>query len=286
MQPSTGRPPSTTHDADRERGALDLFARHGFEETTIDDIAAAVGVGRRTLFRYFPSKNDMVWGDFDWVLDGCAAISPQSGARGAADGRRCATRSSLSNRYPAEQLPELRIRMTLITTVPALQAHSMLRYAAWRGGGRRVGGARAWASRPDDLVPQTIAHAALGTSMAAFVRWVDHPDEDLEDCLDGAYQLLADGFTIEPPKPGDERAGGGAMSSTAGYGRPAAVGCWSAARPGGGPAQPGRPRGARPSCWRATATAGRRSAAGPAAPHGMLHPLADPRQVSGRRSRS
>ena len=41
------------------------FEERGFEMTTMDDIAAAVGVGRRTLFRYYPSKNDILWGQFD-----------------------------------------------------------------------------------------------------------------------------------------------------------------------------------------------------------------------------
>ena len=45
-----------------------MFGERGFEETTVDDVAEALGVSRRTLFRYFASKNDMVWGDFDWVL--------------------------------------------------------------------------------------------------------------------------------------------------------------------------------------------------------------------------
>ena len=50
------------------RVALELFHRQGFEETSVEDIAATVGVDPRTIFRYFPSKNDIVWGDFDWVI--------------------------------------------------------------------------------------------------------------------------------------------------------------------------------------------------------------------------
>lgn len=40
--------------------AMDLFASRGFEETTVDDIAAAAGVSRRSFFRYFSSKNDLM----------------------------------------------------------------------------------------------------------------------------------------------------------------------------------------------------------------------------------
>src|SRR5689334_24307046 len=62
-----GRPPATSHAA-IESIAFSLFEEHGFEATTMDDIAAAVGVGRRTLFRYYPSKNDIPWGQFDESL--------------------------------------------------------------------------------------------------------------------------------------------------------------------------------------------------------------------------
>jgi mycofactocin system transcriptional regulator len=188
-----GRPPSVTH-AQISRAALDLFATNGFEETTVEDIAAELGINRRTLFRYFSSKNDMVWGDFDWVLDRLgrhlAAAKPDEPLM-----RALARAAVASNHYEADQLPELRIRMTLITTVPALQAHSMLRYGAWRAViaefvAERLG------QVPDDLVPQTIAQAALGTSMAAFVRWVQHPEEDLDENLRRAYDLLASGFEI------------------------------------------------------------------------------------------
>ena len=169
-----------------------MFADRGFEETTVDDIADALGVSRRTLFRYFASKNDMVWGDFDWVLgrlrrclDATASDEPLHEAL-----RRAAVES---NRYEDDQLPELRIRMRLITGVPALQAHSALRYAEWREViaewvGERLG------CEPADLIPQTVAHAALGTSMAAFLVWVDDPSSDLVANLERAYRLLGEGL--------------------------------------------------------------------------------------------
>lgn len=40
--------------------AMDLFAEKGFEQTTIDEIALAAGVSRRSFFRYFSSKNDLM----------------------------------------------------------------------------------------------------------------------------------------------------------------------------------------------------------------------------------
>jgi AcrR family transcriptional regulator len=40
--------------------AIDLFAEKGFEATTVDDIAAAAGSSRRTFFRHFESKRDLI----------------------------------------------------------------------------------------------------------------------------------------------------------------------------------------------------------------------------------
>jgi mycofactocin system transcriptional regulator len=186
-----GRPRSTTQ-SEISRTALELFARRGFERTTLADVAAAGGVGRRTLFRYFASKNDLVWGDFDWVLDRLrAALVTEDRGRGTMD--TLARAAVASNRYEGEALEELRIRMRLITTVPALQAHSMVRYASWRA---VVAGfvADRLGKRPDDLVPLTVGHMALATSTAAFVRWVEHPGEDLEAHLRSGYARLARAF--------------------------------------------------------------------------------------------
>jgi AcrR family transcriptional regulator len=48
--------------------ALRLFELKGFEQVSMDDVAKAAGVSRRTLFRVFPSKADLVWEGADEVL--------------------------------------------------------------------------------------------------------------------------------------------------------------------------------------------------------------------------
>jgi AcrR family transcriptional regulator len=49
--------------------AQDLFATQGYDATTVDQIAAAAGMSKRTFFRYFPSKDDLVIGKYDLFAD-------------------------------------------------------------------------------------------------------------------------------------------------------------------------------------------------------------------------
>lgn len=49
--------------------AQDLFLEHGYENTTVDQIAAAAGMSKRTFFRYFASKDDLVVGKYDLFGD-------------------------------------------------------------------------------------------------------------------------------------------------------------------------------------------------------------------------
>jgi mycofactocin system transcriptional regulator len=186
-----GRRPSTTrvHIA---REALALFERNGFDATTVDDIADAVGIGRRTFFRYYDSKRDVVWGEFDAELVRLRAQLLEAGPdEPMMDVLRRAVVAT--NRFGAGELDELRIRMALISTVPALVAHSAVRYAEWcevvaEFAARRMGGPS------DGLGPQTVARASLGAAMAAFTCWARGAADDLTEVVDRAFRLLATGF--------------------------------------------------------------------------------------------
>jgi mycofactocin system transcriptional regulator len=182
-----GRPPVTSR-AELERIALDLFIRNGFTETTLDEIAAAAGIARRTFFGYFSSKNDIVWGDFDALLQGMEEWLAQS------DDDRPLLVTLMEavvrfNDLPAEAIPAHRQRMSLILHVPALQAHSTLRYADWRSVVARFAARRL--KRPvDALLPQLIGHLALGAAVTAYEQWLADESADLRRLLKAAFGAL------------------------------------------------------------------------------------------------
>ena len=75
------RRPSALHHADHITDvALDLFASRGFDEVSVDDIAQAAGIARRTLFRYYSSKNAIPWGTSTRTRP-CATCSTRSRRR-------------------------------------------------------------------------------------------------------------------------------------------------------------------------------------------------------------
>lgn len=74
-----------------ERAALDLFARQGYDRTTVEDIAGSAGVSARTTFRYFPAKADLVFGHADEDLEALRAhLAAQDQALPAFDAARAA----------------------------------------------------------------------------------------------------------------------------------------------------------------------------------------------------
>jgi mycofactocin system transcriptional regulator len=186
-----GRRRVTSH-AELEQAAFALFAAHGFDATTVDEIAAAAGIGRRTFFRYFPSKNDVPWGAFEHELERMRvrlkACPPEVPLM---DAIRLALIDF--NRVAPAQVPLHRRRMELILRVPTLLAHSTLRFTAWREVVAEFVAERT-SRRPDDLAPQAIAHAILGVAVAAYEHWLDDPGADLGTLLDDAMRQLGGAF--------------------------------------------------------------------------------------------
>jgi TetR/AcrR family transcriptional regulator, regulator of mycofactocin system len=170
---ATGRPPATTHAA-IERAAFTLIERRGFDATTMDDIAAEVGVGRRTLFRYYASKNDILWGQFDESLGSFAATFRDFPAD-ISIGRAIREAIISFNRLDDAAIAQHRQRMTLLLGTPQLLGHSELRYAAWRAVvadfvADRLG------SAPTDLLPALAGRAALAVALTAYEQWLAHDD--------------------------------------------------------------------------------------------------------------
>jgi mycofactocin system transcriptional regulator len=190
---AVGRPEATSHAA-IEQAAFRLFAERGFEATTLDAIADEVGVGRRTLFRYYASKNDIPWGQFDRTLEGfrqILAAMPKDIPLHEAVHRGVVA----FNEFPEDAQPSHRQRMRLILQTPALQAHSVLRYAEWRAVIAEYV-AEQLGLRPDDLLPRTIGHVSLALALAAYEQWLTSRDQSLLDLLaagmTGLRQYLAE----------------------------------------------------------------------------------------------
>jgi TetR/AcrR family transcriptional regulator, regulator of mycofactocin system len=186
-----------TSRAELEHVAFELFDRQGFERTTVDDIAHAAGIGRRTFFRYFPSKNDIAWGEFDAELDRMRAhLEAVPDQVPLMDAIRTAVVDF--NRVAPGQVRWHRRRMALILGTPALQAHSTLRYAAWRQVIAEFTAGRT-GQQPDALTPRTIAHVALGVAVAAYEQWLETDSADLAVLLDTAMRELQSVLTGVPP---------------------------------------------------------------------------------------
>jgi mycofactocin system transcriptional regulator len=193
MSPAPARPlgrPSATDHAAIEQAAFELFERQGFEDTTLEQIAEAVGIGRRTLFRYFPSKNDIPWGQFDESLRGFRRRFDEvpDDVPVAEAVHRCVIGF---NTFDDAVLPQHRVRMRLLLTTPALQAHSALKYEAWRSVIAEFVAARL-RLEPSDALPRLVGHVSLAQSVAAYEEWLGDPARSLTQIFDHNLAALRD----------------------------------------------------------------------------------------------
>ncbi len=103
--------------------AFELFLVHGFERTTVDDIVARAGVGRRSFFRYFPSKEDVVFPEHERCLAEMSAFLATS-----TDGEPldvvCDAARLVMRMYAAN--PEFSVRRYRLTReVPSLRGYEL-----------------------------------------------------------------------------------------------------------------------------------------------------------------
>ena len=170
-----------------EKVALELFRERGFEETPVEDIAAAAGISRRTFFRYFGSKNDILFGNFELLLDDL-----EQSLASAPDDRPMfdviADATMQFNRVHTDGQVAHRERMELILHTPALRANAALRNAEWLAVVARYAARRM--RRPvDELGPQLVGHIALGAASAAYEQWLRDESSDLDELVHRAFRM-------------------------------------------------------------------------------------------------
>src|SRR5512132_1733308 len=167
----------------RERltaAALELFDERGYEQTTVDDIAARARVGRTTFFRAFGAKDDVVFPHHEQVLvavhDRLEAATPETAAVAVVEAARLVLRHYLAEGEVA------RTRYRLTSTVPALRHReiaSMQQYQRlFRG---YVGRWQRDGAGPDaDLRAELQANLVVTAHNVVLRRWLRGLTDDAE----------------------------------------------------------------------------------------------------------
>ncbi|MEU5977409.1 TetR family transcriptional regulator [Streptomyces sp. NPDC047315] len=186
------------------KAAFELFLERGFERTTVDDIVARAGVGRRSFFRYFPSKEDVVFPDHEGCLAEMTRYLEASAAGGAPEDpvdtvcdaarivmRMYAAKPDFSvQRYRlTREVPGLRtyelsvVRRYERTLANHLRAHYAGSAGVGNGGGNGDGALRA----------EVIASAVVAAHNNALRSWLRSGGEgDAEAAVDHALGLVRD----------------------------------------------------------------------------------------------
>jgi AcrR family transcriptional regulator len=186
----TGRP-AVTSPHELAAVAQRLFVADGFEHTSVDDIARVAGISRRTFFRYFDTKADVLFADSGTEL---ARLRELLGsAAGDEPCRTVVTRAVVQalHHSPADREWAFQ-RAQLVLGVPALAAHAAVVFSQWCQAATEY--ARTHPS-DDPYYPGAVGHAVLAATVAAHAHWIAHPDTELVDALVGMLGLLL------PPDP-------------------------------------------------------------------------------------
>jgi AcrR family transcriptional regulator len=152
------------------RTALELFAAQGFDNTTVEEVAAAAGVSRRTLFNYFRNKEDL-------ALSGLSEQGELIAARFTERPADEDVWESLSAAFQVLQEIELSPHdqlelMTLLFDNDSLRAGHAEKSARWQDLLAPLIEPRLPASKQRDLEARAIAAAAITCMQTAIEEWV------------------------------------------------------------------------------------------------------------------
>jgi AcrR family transcriptional regulator len=157
--------------AELEASALRLFSERGFDSVTVDDIAVEADVSRRTFFRYFASKEDVLLADHFVQL---ARLREAMAARPPDEPILTALRNAiLSMTGDFEDRKEMVIlRGRIMRNTPSLQARSLVHQRAWEDAMQEMVAQRLAVDPNVDLRPGVVAATALAAMRVAFTNWL------------------------------------------------------------------------------------------------------------------
>jgi AcrR family transcriptional regulator len=151
--------------------ALRLFAAKGFQATTIEEIAAAAEVAPRTFFRYFPTKEEVVfWAEYQPTLAGFVAARPED--EPAVEALRHGITDGLAAFYDQDR-KRLLERIKLALRTPALQPRWRQQQAGWAAEMAAILADRLGV-RADDLEVRALAAAVAAALFVAIEDWQAH----------------------------------------------------------------------------------------------------------------
>lgn len=188
---STGRPATIDPDAVAAI-ALRLFAERGYEQTSMEDIAREAGIGRKSLYRYFSSKAELIWGGMEpvveasgRVLDSAHAGSASAGATGG-DVLAGLREAAVAGVAVLPDLAVTRGRLRLIAEHPELASRSYESLAPQR---ERARAYLVSAGLGEDVAGYLCA-AFMGTTFEAWMQWAAGTDPDPVPYLVAAVGVL------------------------------------------------------------------------------------------------
>jgi AcrR family transcriptional regulator len=148
--------------------ALRLFADKGFQATTIEDIAAAAEMAPRTFFRYFPTKEEVVfWAEYPPMLAGFVAARPDDEPALAALHHGIIDGLAAIWDQDGERTLE---RLRLAFRTPALHPRMRQQQAHWAAGLTEILADRL-GQRPDNLQVRAVAAAIAAAVWVAAEEW-------------------------------------------------------------------------------------------------------------------